>query len=48
MEEADLSFASLLLALRNSTDELDRKGIMKVKVNEMFYYQLRNHDRSFR
>ena len=39
MEEADLSFASLLLALRNSTDELDRKGIMKVKVNRQLYYR---------
>lgn len=30
MEDADLSFASLLLALRHSTDELDRPNLMPV------------------
>ena len=28
MEDADLSFASLLLALRHSTDELDKSNFM--------------------
>ena len=32
MEEADLSFASLLLALRNSSDDLDLKDSVKQKV----------------
>ena len=35
MEEADLSFASLLLALRNSSDDLDLKDSVRQKVTNI-------------